>query len=89
MHADKAAVTRLLKTARGQIDGILKMVEQDKYCIDVVNQILASDAILRKAVKLVMQGHLEGCVKNAFKAGQDEQNAKIQEVIHVFDKLSR
>lgn len=89
MHADKASVTRLLKTARGQIDGILKMVEEDQYCIDVVNQILASDAILHKAMKLVMHGHLQGCVKNAFQADRDQQEEKIQEVIKVFDKLSR
>ena len=49
MRADKAKVSRLLKTARGQIDGILKMVEEDKYCIDILNQIMASEAVLRRA----------------------------------------
>ena len=46
MMADKKQVTRLLKTARGQIDGILKMVEEDRYCIDISHQIMASEAIL-------------------------------------------
>ncbi len=49
MMADKKQVTRLLKTARGQIDGILKMVEEDRYCIDISHQILASEAILKRA----------------------------------------
>lgn len=89
MQADKTTVTRLLKTARGQIDGILKMVDEDKYCIDIVNQILASNAILHKTMKLVMHAHLEGCVKNAFQADQETQHAKIEEVIQLFDKLSR
>ena len=42
MKADHTQVTRLLKTARGQIDGILKMVEEDRYCLDVSNQLLAT-----------------------------------------------
>ena len=49
--ADKKQVTRLLKTARGQIDGILKMVEEDRYCIDISHQIMASEAILKRANK--------------------------------------
>ena len=48
MKADKAKVNRLLKTARGQIDGILKMVEEDRYCIDISNQLLATKSIINK-----------------------------------------
>ena len=44
MKADHAQVERLLKTARGQIDGILKMVEEDRYCVDISNQIMASSS---------------------------------------------
>ena len=49
MKADHAQVNRLLKTARGQIDGILKMVEEDRYCLDVSSQIMAAQSILKKA----------------------------------------
>ena len=49
MMADKKQVTRLLKTARGQIDGILKMVEEDRYCIDISHQIMASEANFKKS----------------------------------------
>ena len=42
MKADKKAVGRLLKTARGQIDGILEMIENDRYCVDISNQLLAN-----------------------------------------------
>ena len=49
MKADKVKVSRLLKTARGQLDGILNMIEEDRYCMDVLNQLLASEAILRRA----------------------------------------
>ena len=46
MKADRAQVTQLLKTARGQIDGILAMVEEDRYCIDISNQLMAARAVL-------------------------------------------
>lgn len=48
MKADHEKVSRQLKIARGQIDGLLKMVEEDAYCIDVSNQILATTALLKK-----------------------------------------
>ena len=46
MMADKDRVTKLLKTARGQIDGILKMVEDDRYCMDFSHQLMAAEAML-------------------------------------------
>lgn len=61
MMADKKQVTRLLKTARGQIDGILKMVEEDRYCIDISHQIMASEAILKRANKEVLKAHMTHC----------------------------
>ena len=89
MRADKKQITRLLKTARGQLDGILKMVDEDQYCIDIVNQLLASDAILRKALKEVMHAHINGCVSDAFSAEESDREEKISEIIQVFDKLSK
>lgn len=89
MQADKTKVKRLLKTARGQIDGIIKMVDEDKYCIDIVNQLLASDAILKKSIKEVMHGHLNGCVRDAFQSSKEQQEEKIQEIMMVFDKISK
>jgi DNA-binding FrmR family transcriptional regulator len=89
MRADKKVVLRLLKTARGQIDGIIKMVEDDKYCIDIVHQIMASEAVLKKTSKLVLQAHLSGCVSEAFEGGPKEREEKINEMIDVFDKLNK
>ena len=51
MRADKQTVTRLLKTARGQLDGILAMVEADRYCVDISNQILATQSVLSKVFR--------------------------------------
>ena len=49
MVADHDKVTRLVRTAQGQLDSVLRMIEEDRYCMDVANQLLASQALIRKA----------------------------------------
>ena len=51
MKADKKLVMKYLKTARGQIEGIMKMVDEDKYCVDISHQLLAVEAIINKTNK--------------------------------------
>ena len=87
MKADKDSVTRLLKTARGQLDGILKMVEEDRYCMDISNQVMATEAILRKANKEILKAHMKGCVQAALESGDAEQ--KIDELVELIDKLAK
>ena len=87
MRADKVQVERLLKTARGQIDGVLKMVDEDRYCMDIANQILACEAVLRRAHMTVLRAHLEGCVADAVNAGDAQE--KIGEMLDVLERLSR
>ena len=65
MKADKKEITRLLKTARGQIDGIIKMVEEDRYCVDISHQLMATEAIINTANRKVLTEHLKSCVRNA------------------------
>lgn len=87
MKADKAKVTRLLKTARGQLDGILKMVDEDRYCIDISNQLLATQAILRNVNREVLHAHLGCCVEDAFDKG--DAHKKIEEIMEIMDKLTK
>lgn len=87
MRADREKVVRLLKTARGQIDGILKMVEDDRYCIDISNQLMATQAILRNINRDVLHDHLGSCVEEAFESG--EQHKKIGEIMTIIDKLTK
>jgi len=87
MKADKAKITRLLKTARGQLDGLVKMVEEDRYCIDISNQLMATQAILRAANKEIIHAHLSCCVKEAFEEGNEDE--KIEELLAVMDKLAK
>ena len=85
MKADHDQVQRLLKTARGQIDGILKMVEEDRYCLDVSNQLMATQSILKKINRLVLKAHMECCVRQAVASGEPEE--KLEELARLLDKL--
>ncbi len=87
MRADREKVIRLLKTARGQIDGILNMIEEDRYCIDISNQIIATEAILNKVNREVLHGHIDMCVKEAIESGNAE--VKLQEIRSIVDKLTK
>lgn len=87
MKADSEKIMRLLKTARGQLDGIIKMVEEDRYCIDISNQILATSSILKKVNKDIIHAHMTNCVINAF--GNNDAEEKLEEIIKIIDKLSK
>lgn len=87
MKADKDKISRLLKTARGQIDGIIKMIEEDRYCIDISNQIIATEAILHKANREVLHAHIDLCVKEAIDSENTEE--KLQEIRGIIDKLTK
>lgn len=84
MKANQNQIVRLLRTARGQLDGIIKMVEEDRYCMDVSNQILASQAILTRANKEVLKAHLYNCVLNSV---GEQSKEKLEEINLLLDKL--
>lgn len=86
MNDDKKKALQLLKTARGQIDGIIKMIEDERYCIDISNQIMASQALLRKSNKHILSQHLDSCVKAALD-NEADRTEKIGELNKVIEKL--
>ena len=85
MMADQKTVLRLLKTARGQLDGIIKMVEDDRYCIDISQQVMATEAILNKVNKEILAAHLKHCVKEA--DDQQAREEKIDEFVSTLGKI--
>jgi len=85
MMADQKMVLRLLKTARGQIDGIIKMVEEDRYCMDISQQVTAADAMLRRVNKEILTAHLKHCVENA--KDDRERADKIDELVAALGKI--
>lgn len=84
MKADHKQVKRLLNTARGQIDGIIKMVDEDRYCIDIANQVMATDAILKKVYKEVIAAHMSCCIKESIENNDEE---KLEEMIQLLNNL--
>ncbi|KUO76871.1 MAG: hypothetical protein APF77_21555 [Clostridia bacterium BRH_c25] len=84
---EKTEVLNLLKTSRGQIEGIIKMMEDDRYCVDVSKQILAVQALLKKANLKLIDQHIKHCVKEAFEEGHGDE--KINEVIELIDKYAK
>ena len=85
MKADKAKIEKLLKTARGQLDGILRMLDQDRYCIDVSNQIMATQAILTKVNREILIAHMNSCIMN--ETDESKRTERIDELTHVLEKL--
>lgn len=85
MTPEREKALKNLKTAKGQLEGIIKMIEEERYCIDISNQILASIALLKKANLHILSGHLHSCVKQAMQQGDSEE--KLKEIEDVLGKL--
>ena len=81
---DSRKAMELLKTARGQIDAVIKMVEEDRYCIDVSKQILATSALLKKANVIILKQHMNTCVKDAVRTKNGAE--KIDEITLILEK---
>ncbi len=88
-HTKKEAVNRL-KKIEGQISGIKRMVEEEKYCVDILHQISAVAGALGQVSKIVMKRHLESCVTAAIKTGTTkERDKKLDELMEVFTRFGR
>jgi DNA-binding FrmR family transcriptional regulator len=85
--ADKKQVLNLLKTSRGQVEGFIKMLEDDRYCVDISKQILSVQALLKKANLKIIDQHIRHCVKEAFTEGNGDE--KVNEVIELIDKYAK
>ncbi|KLO22454.1 MULTISPECIES: metal-sensing transcriptional repressor [unclassified Marinitoga] len=80
----------ILKTAKGQVEAVIKMVEDERYCIDISRQILASIALLKKANAQILNSHLESCVKNAaYSNNSEEVNVKIIELEEIMNYINK
>lgn len=77
----------LLKTSKGQIKGIIKMVEDDRYCVDISKQLLAVQALIRKANMQIIDSHIRHCIIDAINHDQDTD--KITEIITIIDKYTK
>jgi len=86
MNNERKKALLALKTAKGQIEATINMIEEGRYCVDVSNQIIATQALLKKANLLILKQHMYHCVKEAFE--QNKGNEKIDEIIDILSKIT-
>ena len=87
MMADRKRVEPLLRTARGKLEGVLRMIDENRYCMDIVTQLQAVESLVHKAQREVLRAHLNGCVRDAFENGDEQaREQKIDEIIKLIDK---
>lgn len=89
-HHDKSAHLKRLSKIEGQVRGLSRMVEEDRYCIDIVTQVSAVRAALRRVEEDILREHIAHCVEHAITSGNaDEQRKKVQELMDVLARSSR
>jgi DNA-binding FrmR family transcriptional regulator len=84
--ADRAQILTRLRRLEGQVRGVQKMVEEDKYCVDVLTQISAIVAGLRATGLVILEDHIRGCVLDAH---PDEQDAVLDELMGAIERFNR
>jgi len=86
-YPDKKEALNLLKTSRGQLEGIIKMIEEDRYCVDISKQILSVQGLLKKANLMIIDRHIRHCVKQAIKEGNGDE--KVDEIIELISSYAK
>lgn len=80
----KSGILRRLMIIDGHLGKVIKMVEEDKYCIDVLQQSLAVESALKKVDALILDQHLRKCVTDAFKKGSGKREQSIKELLKIY-----
>jgi DNA-binding FrmR family transcriptional regulator len=87
-QAVKTSCVKRLKRIEGQVRGLLRMVDEDRYCIDVITQVSAVRAALKRVEEEVLKDHVAHCVEHAIVAGdRDAQREKIAELMRTLGKM--
>ena len=88
-EARKKVQTRLKKVA-GQVAGIQRMVDEDRYCVDILHQVAAVEGALDRVGHLLLSSHVETCVTSAIESGKPkERKQKLDELMDVFSRFGR
>jgi DNA-binding FrmR family transcriptional regulator len=91
MHqVTKKSVSARLKRIEGQVGGLLRMVEEDRYCVDVLTQVSAIRAALHKVEAEILRDHVSHCVVDAFTSGDTiGQQQKVEELVETIGRMTR
>ena len=89
-RSDKAATVNRLKSIAGHVNGIAAMVDQDRYCIDIIKQIQATQAALAKVSQMILDEHLHTCLTTAVRGDDpDERERVLAEISDIFTVTNR
>jgi DNA-binding FrmR family transcriptional regulator len=81
---------RRLKTIEGHLRGVIRMVEEDAYCIDVIRQIQAVESALNKVSSQILENHLNSCVITAIKGNDKKERERVlKEITEVFEMSTK
>ena len=90
MNIDKDATIKRLSRIEGQVRGIGRMIEDERYCIEVLQQIQAIKSALAKVEDAVLKDHAATCIETAIRSGEEvEQRKKFEELVDLFAKMKR
>lgn len=91
MHdVTRKSVANRLKRIEGQVGGLLRMVQDDRYCVDVLTQINAVRSALHKVEEQILRDHVSHCVAGAFTSGNPvEQRHKVDELVDTIGRMTR
>lgn len=86
MKSDKDQIKKRLNIVRGQLDGISKMIDEDAYCIDISNQILAAISALKKIDNMIIADHIRCCVMDS--KGTADEEEKLKELEKTLERMT-
>jgi CsoR family transcriptional regulator, copper-sensing transcriptional repressor len=87
VQPDKEALIRRLNRIEGQVRGVNKMILEDRYCVDILNQVSALQSALDAVAMLLLENHTHGCMQGAIKSGKGDE--AIDELMTVVRKFAR
>lgn len=87
MTTDHSEAKRYLRIAQGNLEATMKMVDDNRYCVDISNQILAVNALLNRANQQVIKDHMNSCLRVAFES--DDEAIKEEKLNEVMDLLRK
>lgn len=85
----KESITKRLNRIEGQVKGIQKMVEEDRYCVDVLVQIAAIRSAIDKVGSIILENHVRGCVANSIKDNKEQTEVMVDELMDTILKFMK
>lgn len=84
----KRSLMARMRRIEGQVRGVARMIEEDRYCIDVITQLQAIGAALKRVEETILKDHVAHCVERAIASGdREDQRRKVQELLGIIERL--